>query len=196
MVGYSFLYKFHPFYLAFQGGIHYGISGALYEISTLKDLQRKHAIQCLYSFLPGVLAYSITSIILLSSPLTLQTLILGFCGLSLTQLVSFLVDKRYVKSEALPKWYMQVRIPAFIYLIIVTGLLLTVMATNLDLVQKKNSNERISTLKSLLALGDVEFLEKVNDTRIQYDPEDMKILQARFERQEQFDQLRNESRDL
>lgn len=85
--------------IAFNGAIHYGIGGALYEISSLGHLQRQHGKQVMYSFIPGMLAYGITSSMLLCSPLTIEPLCIGFASLSFLQVYTFLVDKRYVSKE-------------------------------------------------------------------------------------------------
>lgn len=44
--------------------------------------------------------------------------------------------------------------------------------------------DRISTLKDLMRLDDTKFLEKVNELNIQYDEQDLKILEDRFKTQE------------
>ena len=45
--------------IAFEGGIHYGIGGALYEISTLPEPKISSRNQVLYSIIPGVSSFMI-----------------------------------------------------------------------------------------------------------------------------------------
>ena len=117
----------------------------------------------MYSFAPGIAAFGTTYWILLSSPLTLPTLCTGFAALSLIQIASVLIDLRYVRRECLPVWYGRIRKYTFAYLLVLTSVLFTVMFSNIDLVQKKNSNDRIKMIHELLEMDDTEFLEKVNN---------------------------------
>lgn len=170
--------------IAFNGGVHYGIGGALYEIASLEHLRKAAKRQVIYSFIPGISSYIITYWMLLADPLSITVLTTGFASLGIIQTASYIHDRRFVKAEALPKWYTKMRTITFTYLLVVTATLFAAMFTKLDLVQKSNENDRISTLQRLLKLDDVEFLEEVNRLGLEYNEEDMKILQGRLEKRE------------
>lgn len=55
--------------------------------------------------------------------------------------------------------------------------------TKLELVQNRQP-DRIQTLKNLMKLDDTKFLERINEQNIQYDEQDLKILEDRFKSQE------------
>lgn len=147
--------------IAFNGAIHYGIGAALHEIATLDYLRASSTRQILYSFVPGIAAFGTTYWMLLSSPLTVSTLWAGFAALSLIQTVSMLNDQKYVRREFLPVWYGRIRKYTFAYLLVLTSVLFAVMFSNIDMVQKKNSNDRIKMLNELMDMDDKEFLETV-----------------------------------
>ena len=90
---------------AFLGGIHYGIGGALYEISTLKHLRTEAVRQVLYSFVPGITAFGIVTWMLNANPLTVGVLITGFVSLNIINILSMFIDVSYGRNEKLPIWY-------------------------------------------------------------------------------------------
>lgn len=72
-----------------------------------------------------------------------------------------LTDQKYVRREFLPVWYGRIRKYTFAYLLVLTSVLFAVMFSNIDMVQKKNSNDRIKMLNELMDMDDKEFLETV-----------------------------------
>ena len=122
--------------LAFMGGIHYGIGGALYEISTLRYLQKEAGRQVMYSFIPGIAAFGIVTWMLNVNPLTVGTLISGFALLNLINILSMFVDIHYIRSEKLPFWYISTRRLSCVYLIVISMIIFAAMFTKLDYVQK------------------------------------------------------------
>lgn len=168
---------------AFNGGIHYGIGAALFEISSLKSLQDLYSRQVIYSLIPGVIAFGITEYMILTSPLTLQAWAVSFLAMSTLQVFMMLKDRNYVKNSQAPKWYPLIRIPIFIYLIVMTVMIYGAIISKLELVQK-DQPDRIETLKYLMKLDDTLFLQKVNELNIQYDEHDLKIMDDRYKLQE------------
>lgn len=122
--------------IAFMGGIHYGIGGALYEISTLRYLQKEAARQVMYSFIPGIAAFAIVSWVLHANPLTVGTLISGFIFLNLINIISMFVDLKYIRNEKLPFWYIGTRRLSCMYLIVISMIMFSAMFTKIDYVQK------------------------------------------------------------
>jgi len=171
--------------IAFNGAVNYGVGSALYEVSSTQFLRRKYSRQIMFSLLPGAASFGITEYLLLCSEITPENLIGSFALLSLVQIISFISDRRLVRNEQLPKWYLLVKIPIFIYTILLTAFILAAMYSKLDVIQKKNDNKRIETLKYLMELDDVQFLKKVNELNIQYDEEDLQILEKQYMIQQQ-----------
>lgn len=173
--------------IAFKGAVHYGIGGALYEISTLPYLKRIHSYQVMYSFLPGVLSFGIVQN-LLSRPEVTQELLMGsFGALSILQIASFIIDKRYIGKEQMPQWYFSFRVPTFLASMVLTILIFAAIFSRFEIFSQRDNN-RIDTLTKLMELDDVDFLKQVNETNIQFDEEDMRILQNRFKREEMYQQ--------
>ena len=70
--------------LAFYGGVHYGLASATYETAITEEEINRVKYQMLYSFVPGILAFSTSQIMLFSCPLQINHIIVGFTTLMLT----------------------------------------------------------------------------------------------------------------
>ena len=176
--------------IAFNGAIHYGIGAALYEISTLNSMKRENMRQILYSFVPGVSSFAVISWILLSDPLTMTTVVSGFALLSLIQTLSARADYKYISRKLLPKWYKRTRTLSYLYLMMVTGILFTVWFSQLELLQKKADNTRIQTIKEMLEMSDIKFLQAVNSSGIQYDESEMILIDKKYRRVEDMQEIK------
>ena len=70
--------------LAFYGGIHYGLASATYETAITEEELNRVKYQMLYSFVPGIVAFSTSQIMLFSCPLQISHIVVGFTSLMLT----------------------------------------------------------------------------------------------------------------
>ena len=60
---------------------------------------------------------------------------------------------------------------------IVTAALFTIFYTNVDILQRRNDPNRISTIKSALELEDADFIKMVDELKIDYDELDLKEIE-------------------
>jgi len=153
-------------------------------------MKRENMRQILYSFVPGVSSFAVISWILLSDPLTMTTVVSGFALLSLIQTLSARADYKYISRKLLPKWYKRTRTLSYLYLMMVTGILFTVWFSQLELLQKKADNTRIQTIKEMLEMSDIKFLQAVNSSGIQYDESEMILIDKKYRRVEDMQEIK------
>lgn len=70
--------------IAFLGGTHYGLGAAVYDTAKSEEEKKQIEYQLLYSFVPGTIACVSSSLVLFSTPLTLQMVMYGFTSMMLT----------------------------------------------------------------------------------------------------------------
>lgn len=128
----------------------------------------------LYSFVPAAMAFTCSQFILFSSPLNVPTVIFGFTGLMMTQLVTLQIDLRCVEKQLAPEWFLRFRSVTFAINMVITSLLFFIFYSRINEVQKKNDKNRISTIKTALELEDLDFMQMVNDLKIDYDEADLR----------------------
>jgi hypothetical protein len=160
--------------ISFIGGIHYGLASATYETAVSDEELRHIQYQMIYSFVPAAMSFSLTSFLLFSTPLTLPTVIFTFTGLMMTQLITLQVDLKCVEKELAPKWFLKFRSLSFGGYMILTSILFLIFYSRLDYVQRRADKNRITNIKKALELEDTDFIEMVNELKIDYDERDLK----------------------
>lgn len=130
-----------------------------------------------FSFVPAAMSFSCTSFMLFSAPLTLPTVVMSFTGLMLTQLLTLQVDLKCVEKELAPKWFVRFRSVGFACYMILTSILFTIFYTKLDYVQRKTDKNRIANIKNALQLEDLDFIEMVNELKLDYDEADLREIE-------------------
>jgi hypothetical protein len=78
--------------ISFFGGIHYGLASATYDTARSDEEKKGVSLQMMYSFVPALLAFSSSSFLLFSCPLTSPTVVYAFSSLMITQLVALRFD--------------------------------------------------------------------------------------------------------
>lgn len=79
-----------------------------------------------------------------------------------------------------PKWFLKFRSVSFSIYMLITSVIFFAYYNKLDWVQRRNDKNRIKNLKSALELEDVDFMEMVNDLKIDYDEGDLRDLEREF----------------
>ena len=78
--------------ITFLGGIHYGFGSAIYDVARDAEEKKGARYQIMYAFLPGIMAFGSTNLMLFAAPLTLKEVTMGFTALMLTQTVGIKFD--------------------------------------------------------------------------------------------------------
>jgi hypothetical protein len=126
------------------------------------------------SFIPAALSFTCSSVLLFATPLNVATVIYGFTGLMLTQLVTLQVDLKCVEKELAPKWFVKFRSLSFSLYMIITSLLFFIYYNRMEMVQRRNDKNRIQHIKTALELEDIDFMQMVNELKIDYDERDLR----------------------
>ena len=87
------------------------------------------------------------------------------------------VDIKCVEKEMAPKWFLKFRTMNFALYMIMTSILFAIYYSNVDIIQRRNDPNRISTIKSALELEDGDFIKMVDDLKIDYDELDLKEIE-------------------
>jgi len=95
----------------------------------------------------------------------------------LTQLMTLQVDLRCVEKELAPKWFLKFRSLGFAGYMLITSVLFLIYYSKLDYVQRKGDKNRIANIKKALELEDTDFIEMVNELKIDYDEDDLKEIE-------------------
>ena len=131
----------------------------------------------IYSFVPAAMSFSLTSFLLFSTPLQVPTVIFVFTGLMITQLMTLQVDLRCVEKELAPKWFLKFRSLGFAGYMLITSALFFIYYSKLEFVQRKADKNRIANINKALELEDTDFIEMVNELKIDYDEDDLKEIE-------------------
>ena len=140
--------------ISFFGGIHYGLAASTYDVA--RDDKEKRAVnwQFLYSFVPAIMSYGSTNVLLFSDPLTIGSVIYCFTSLMLTQLVTLKFDHHCVKKELAPLWFKKYRSQVFAIYMTLTTILFGIFYSRVNQIHRKNDPNRITNLKNALELED------------------------------------------
>jgi len=76
---------------------------------------------------------------------------------------------RCVEKGLAPRWFYRFRSLSFALYMTITSLLFFVYYSKLELLQRKNDKNRITNIKTALELEDLDFINMVNELRIDYD---------------------------
>jgi hypothetical protein len=87
------------------------------------------------------------------------------------------VDLRCVERELAPRWFLKFRSFGFAGYMILTSILFFIYYSKLEFVQRKADKNRIADIKKALELEDVDFIEMVNELKIDYDEDDLKEIE-------------------
>ena len=87
------------------------------------------------------------------------------------------VDIKCVEKDMAPKWFLKFRSMSFSLYMILTSVLFAIFYNNIDILQRKNDPNRISTIKSALELEDADFIKMVDELKIDYDEHDLKEIE-------------------
>mmetsp|Transcript_5038 Transcript_5038/g.8586 ORF Transcript_5038/g.8586 Transcript_5038/m.8586 type:complete len:99 (+) Transcript_5038:588-884(+) len=98
----------------------------------------------MFSFVPGVSSFVLSSFLLFSSPLTQGTVIYAFSGLMISQLITLRFDYHCVKNGMAPLWFEKYRTRCFGIYMFMTAVLFGVYFTRIDQVQRTNDPNRIA----------------------------------------------------
>ena len=127
-----------------------------------------------YSFVPAILSFTCAHFLLFTSPLNIPTIIYGFSGLMVTQLVTMMIDLRCVERDMAPKWFLRFRSLTFSMYMLITAALLLIYYSKRDFIQRKNDKNRIEHIKTALELEDSDFIKMVNELKLDYDEDDLR----------------------
>lgn len=64
--------------------MHYGYAAASYDLAVTQEEEKLINRQLLYSFVPAVLSFTFSSLLLFASPVTPKVILFSFTGLLLT----------------------------------------------------------------------------------------------------------------
>ncbi len=131
----------------------------------------------IYSFFPAAMAFQSAGFLLFATPLTIQTVIFGFSAFMVTQLITLQVDLKCVEREMAPKWFLKFRSTSFALYMILTSALFFIYYSKVDYIQRRNDKNRIQNLKTALELEDVDFMNMVDELKIDYDEQDLKEIE-------------------
>ena len=163
--------------ISFIGGVHYGLAAATYETAITEEEEKRVKYQMCYAFVPAAMSLSSSSFLLFSSPLSVGPVVFGFTSLMMTQLITMQVDIKCVEKDMAPKWFLKFRSMSFSLYMILTSVLFAIFYNNVDILQRKNDPNRISTIKSALELEDADFIKMVDELKIDYDEHDLKEIE-------------------
>jgi hypothetical protein len=163
--------------ISFLGGIHYGFASAIYESSTNEEEKSRAKYQIAYSFVPAILSFASSSVLLFAYPLTIKHVIFGFTSLMMTQLINFQVDKKCVEMGMAPKWFAKYRGYVFAAYMACTTIIFTVYYSRVGILQRRNDPNRIENIKTAMELEDADFIEMVDELKIDYDATDLREME-------------------
>jgi hypothetical protein len=123
--------------------MHYGLASATYETAMVEADIKHIKYQMIYSFMPAALSFAFSWILLFTAPLALKTVLFGFTGLMITQLMTLQVDLKTVEKDLAPKWFLKFRSTTFSLYMIITTILFFVYYNKLEYLQRKNDPNRI-----------------------------------------------------
>lgn len=127
----------------------------------------------MYSFVPAIVSSISSGVILFASPLTLKVVVYGFTSLLLTQLVTSRFDAHCVNKELAPIWFRAYRKKVFAMYMVATTVLFWTYYTYYDKIQRRNDQNRIENIKTVLELEDLEFVKMVDELKIQFDESEL-----------------------
>ena len=84
---------------------------------------------------------------------------------------------RCVEKELAPKWFLRFRSVNFAIYMVITSILFTIYYSKLDYVQRKADKNRITDIKRALELEDIDFIQMVNELKIDYDEADLREIE-------------------
>ena len=82
-----------------------------------------------------------------------------------------------MERELAPKWFLKFRSLTFAGYMILTSALFMIYYSRLDFVQRRADKNRITNIKKALELEDTDFIEMVNELKIDYDERDLKEIE-------------------
>ena len=95
--------------ISFFGGVHYGLATAAYDTARTDEERKAISYQLGYSFVPALLAFGASNLLLFTNPLTSQAIVYCFSSLMITQLVTLRFDQYCVRKEMAPLWFKKYR---------------------------------------------------------------------------------------
>ena len=165
--------------LTFFGGVHYGFGSAQFDVARSEEEKKAINYQLMYAFVPGIVSFGATNLMLFASPLTTSEIFTGFTALMFLQVFGMKFDSSCVKKELAPVWFTKYRKRCFYAYMALTVSLYTIYYFNYELINRKNDPNRIENVKSALQLEDLDFVKMVDDLKIQFDEQEL----AEVERQ-------------
>lgn len=163
--------------LSFFGGIHYGLASATYDTARTPEELKAINIQLGYSFVPAIMAFVSSNFLLFSHPLTMSVVVYSFTSLMLTQLVSLKFDHFCVNKEMAPIWFKKYRSNVFAIYMVITSLLFGIYYSHVQRIQRTNDPNRITNLKTVLELEDVDFVKMVEDLNLELNEVDLRDIE-------------------
>lgn len=80
---------------------------------------------------------------------------------------------RCVENELAPKWFLKFRTISFAIYMTITSLIFFIYYSNLQHIQRRNDKNRINNIKSAMELEDLDFIQMVNEMKIDYAEDDL-----------------------
>lgn len=84
---------------------------------------------------------------------------------------------RCVEKELAPRWFLKFRTLSFAFYMVLTSILFFIYYSNIPHLQRRNDKNRITNIKSALELEDADFMEMVNEMKIDYDEQDLQEIE-------------------
>lgn len=152
--------------LTFFGGVHYGLGSAQYDVARTEEEKKEISWQIGYAFVPGILCFGATNLLLFAAPLTLKEITIGFSTLFIMQVMGLRFDKYCVKKSMAPEWFAGYRNKCFAAYFAITLALYAAYYKNMNIIDRKNDPNRIEHIKSALKLEDVDFVKMIDDMKL------------------------------
>ena len=166
--------------ISFFGGIHYGLATAAYDTARSDQESSQINLQLVYSFVPAIAAFSASNFLLFSMPLTQNTVMFCFSSLMLTQFLTLKFDQHCVRKEMAPVWFKKYRGQVFALYLAITSVLFFIYLNSLEQCQRTNDPNRITNLKTVMELEDLDFIKMVEELKLDFNEVDLRDIERKL----------------
>ena len=123
--------------LTFLGGVHYGLGAAQYDVARNEQEKKEISWQIGYAFVPGIICFGATNLLLFAVPLTLKEVTISFSSLMLMQVMGLRFDRYCVSKQLAPEWFGPYRAKCFAAYFAVTIALYAAYYMNTKIIDRK-----------------------------------------------------------
>ena len=110
----------------------------------------------------------------------MPSVLIGFTGLMLTQLLTLQVDLKCAEKGLAPQWFLRFRSTSFTIYMLLTSVLFLCFYNRMDFIQRRNDKNRIANLKQVVELEDLDFMQMVGDLKLDYDDIDLREVERQI----------------